>query len=143
MISRDGEDDVNSIRVNTTQTSSTAGEYRNTNTKPTIHSETFSEVKEPQGCDILILLKSCWSWFCGLDDNDDVHNELADVDGVHSNQRTVNQDLNEGHESLLQHSQERPLIKWILNINLVFLFLVEIFLFIVFSLPVKYTFWRS
>ncbi|CAF1087683.1 unnamed protein product [Adineta ricciae] len=143
LISRDGEDDVNSIRVNTTQTSLTDGEYRNTNIKPPIHSETFSEVKELRGCDILVLLKSCWSWFCGLDDNDGVHNELADADGIHSNRRTLNQDLNEGRESLLQHSQERPLIKWILNINLVFLFLVEIFLFIVFSLPVKYTFWRS
>jgi hypothetical protein len=51
--------------------------------------------------------------------------------------------MNEGHDFMLQHSKERPIIKWILNGNLIFLILIEITLFVVFSLPVKYTFWRE
>ena len=148
LISRDGEDDVSSIRINTARTSLDDEEYRGAEKKASIHSRAtipsdFSvRAEENNGCDMLALLKTCWSWFCGLDDD---RQELADVDGAaHSGlRRTTNSQTNEGHDFMLQHQQERPLIKWILNVNLVFLILVEITLFVVFSLPVKYTFWRD
>ncbi len=156
LISRDGEDDVNSFRISTTRTSTTDIEYRNIKEKPRIYSKTSipndSNINQPNvknGCDILILLKSCWSWFCGLDDHHDV--VVVDNDDHPSEvntpfnhlQRKIQNDMNEGHDFMLQHIRERPIIKWILNGNLVFLIFIEIALFIVFSLPIKYTFWRD
>jgi len=151
LISRDGEDDVNSVRISTTRTSTTEVEYRNTKEKPPIYSKTtipndsnINQEDGKSGCDILILLKSCWSWFCGLDDNqviDDPSNENISYQSLQ--RKTENGDMNEGQDFMLQHSRERPLIKWILNGNLIFLIVIEITLFVVFSLPVKYTFWRE
>jgi hypothetical protein len=155
LISRDGEDDVNSVRISTARTSTTEIEYRNMKEKPRIYSKSsipndsnINEENIKNGCDILILLKSCWSWFCGLDDNQNVVDDIDDPSGVnisyhHLQRKTENNDMNEGHDFMLQHSKERPIIKWILNGNLIFLILIEITLFVVFSLPVKYTFWRE
>jgi hypothetical protein len=83
-----------------------------------------------------------------LDDHQVEEEECDDVAAMnvsyqHLQRKTENANMNEGHESMLQHIKERPLIKWILNINLVFLIVIEIVLFIIFSLPVKYTFWRE
>jgi len=153
LISRDGEDDVNSIRINTARTSTTEVEYYNPEKKSSIHSklsipnDSINRENENKGCDILVLLKSCWSWFCGLDDGT-VVNDNNDPSEVHSSyhrlQRKLENDvINEANESMLQHSQERPLIKWVLNGNLIFLILLEIVLFVLFSLPVQYTFWRD
>jgi len=155
LISRDGEDDVNSVRINTARTSTTDTEYRNMTEKPRIYSKTsipndsnINQKNVKTGCDILILLKSCWSWFCGLDDNQNVVDDIDDPSGIdisyHRLQRKKElSDMNEGHDFMLQHIKERPIIKWILNGNLIFLIFIEITLFVVFSLPVKYTFWRE
>ncbi len=151
LISRDGEDDVNSIRINTARTSTTEIEYRNMNDKPRINSKTtipndsnIHQENVTSGCDILILLKSCWSWFCGMDNNQLIDDTSGDNITYHQlQQRRENNDMNEGQDFMLQHIKERPLIKWILNGNLIFLILVEITLFVIFSLPVKYTFWRD
>jgi hypothetical protein len=148
LISRDGEDDINSIRINTARTSTTEIEYQNTKSKPRINSKTaipndsnLNQEGLKSGCDILILLRTCWSWFCGLDDQEDQIDQDSSYQPLQ--QRNENGDTNEGHEFMLQHSKERPIIKWILNANLIFLILIEISLFVVFSLPVKYTFWRE
>ncbi len=155
LISRHGEDDVNGVGISIAQSTTTEIEYRNMKEKPLIYSKTsipndsnINEENIKNGCDILILLKSCWSWFCGLDDNQNVVDDIDDPSGVnisyhHLQRKTENNDMNEGHDFMLQHSKERPIIKWILNGNLIFLILIEITLFVVFSLPVKYTFWRE
>jgi hypothetical protein len=154
LISRDGEDDINSIRISTARTSTTEIEYRNMKEKAPIYSKTsipndsnINQENVKTGCDILILLKTCWSWFCGLDDGHVVEDNDDPSDGnisYHRLQRKIeNNDMNEGQDFMLQHIKERPIIKWILNGNLIFLILVEITLFVVFSLPVKYTFWRT
>ena len=39
LISRDGEDDVNSVRISTARTSTTEIEFRNMNKKPPIYSK--------------------------------------------------------------------------------------------------------
>jgi hypothetical protein len=154
LISRDGEDDVNSVRITTARTSTTEIEYHTGKEKPLIYSNmtipndsSISQENVKNGCDIFILLKTCWSWFCGLDDNQlvDEHEDPSNVDAsYHRLQRKKeNDDMNEANAFMLQHNKERPLIKWILNANLIFLICVEITLFVVFSLPVKYTFWRD
>ncbi len=151
LISRDGEDDVNSVRISTARTSTTEVEYRNIKEKPPIYSKTtipndsnINQEDGKSGCDILILLKLCWSWFCGLDDNQVIDDPSNENISYQSLQRKIeNGDMNEGQDFMLQHSRERPLIKWILNGNLIFLIVIEITLFVVFSLPVKYTFWRE
>ena len=148
LISRDGDDDINSIRISTARTSTTEVEYQNNKRKPRIYSKTAipndsnpNQEGLKSGCDILILLRTCWSWFCGLDDQEDQTDQNNSYQRLQ--QRTENRDANEGHDFMVQHSKERPIIKWILNGNLIFLILVEISLFVVFSLPVKYTFWRE
>jgi len=153
LISRDGEDDVNSIRISTPRSSTTELEYRNVKEKHHIYTKTtipndsnINQENVKDGCNILLLLKSCWSWFCGLDDNQiDDHDDPSGVNiSYHRLQRKIeHSDMHEGHDFMLQHSKERPIIKWILNGNLIFLILIEITLFVVFSLPVKYTFWRD
>lgn len=151
LISRDGEDDINSIRISTARTSTSEIEYRNNHEKPRISSKTTipndsstlqDDVKT--GCDIFILLRTCWSWFCGLDDQQSEESLPGDNISYHQLQRRKeNGDVNDAQDFMLQHIKERPLIKWILNINLIILILIEISLFLVFSLPVQYTFWRE
>lgn len=151
LISRDGEDDISSVRISTARTSTSEIEYRNGHEKPRIYSKTtipndsntpHEDVKN--GCDIFILLRTCWSWFCGLDDQQSEETLAGDNISYHQLQRrTENGDANDGQDFMLQHSKERPLIKWILNANLIVLFLIEISLFLIFSLPVQYTFWRE
>ncbi|CAF2356932.1 unnamed protein product [Rotaria sp. Silwood2] len=153
LITRDGEDDVNSVRINTTRTSTTELEYSDTMNKSLVQSKSKisngsnSQKAKKNGCDILVLLKSCWSWFCGLDGSDDVDNQdeltVANVSYHCLQQKIANDGINEGNDSMLQHIKEQPIIKWILNGNLVFIILVEITLFTVFSLPAKYTFLRN
>lgn len=153
LISRDGEDDVNTVRIHTARTSVSDIEYQNVKRKPPIQSKlsipngSSHQEKPKQGCDILILLKACWSWFCGLDDSraDDDHDNTDNINtSYHCLQRkAADNEQNEARNSMLQHLQERPMIKWILNGNLAFLIFIEIALFIIFSLPVKYTFWRE
>lgn len=151
LISRDGEEDINSVRISTARTSTSEVEYRNSGEKARIYSKTTiphdsnahqEDVKN--GCDIFILLRTCWSWFCGLDDHETAENPLDNNTSYHQLQRKIeNGDTHEGQDFMLQHSNEPPLIKWILNTNLVFLIVIEISLFIIFSLPIKYTFWRE
>jgi hypothetical protein len=153
LISRDGEDDVNSIRINTARTSATEIEYNATPKAPHIYSKLSSpknsntQENKNEGCDFLVLLKLCWSWFCGLDDSSvvDDHNDPSEdnVTHQHLRRRVECENMNEGQDFMLQHNKERPIIKWILNGNLIFLIVIEISLFVVFSLPVKYTFWRD
>ncbi|CAF4618992.1 unnamed protein product [Rotaria sp. Silwood1] len=147
LISRDGEDDVSSVRINTARTSTTDIEYNSINKKLSIDSKSNipngsnDQENEKNGCDILVLLKSCWSWFCGLDDSDDIDNrdELTEVNVSYRclQKKLETSDMNQGHDSVLQQITERPIIKWILNSNLVLVILVEITLFTVFSLPVN------
>ncbi|CAF0908267.1 unnamed protein product [Adineta steineri] len=153
LISRDGDDDVDSIHIRTTRTSTTDVEYRTAGNKPSIDSRlsipknSINQDDETKGCDILILLNSCWSWFCGLDDTsliDETHDSLqANGNYDHHQRKIENGDINEEHDSMLQYSQERPAIKWLLNANLIVLIIIEISLFIVFSLPMEYSFWRN
>lgn len=154
LTSRDGDDDVNSIRISTARTSTTEIEYRNIREKPRIYSKTTipndsntNQENTQNGCDLLLLLKTCWSWFCGLDDNHDTTDQDTTSNTNLSYHRLQKKqeidDINEGHDFMLQHIKERPYIKWILNGNLIFLIFVEITLFVVFSLPIKYTFWRE
>ncbi|CAF1327501.1 unnamed protein product [Rotaria sordida] len=130
LISRDGEDDVSSVRINTAQTSIADLENLNIKkklpifSKSKISSDSNNQDNVKTGCHILVLLKSCWSWFCGLDDSNDVDNEdeLSTINvSYHSLQRKIeNGKINEGHDSISQHIRERPIIKWILNGNLSF-----------------------
>ncbi|CAF1141772.1 unnamed protein product [Adineta steineri] len=153
LISRDGDDDVDSIHIRTARTSTTDVEYRIAGNKPSIDSRlsipknSINQDDETKGCDILILLNSCWSWFCGLDDTsliDETHDSLqANGNYDHHQRKIENGDINEEHDSMLQYSQERPAIKWLLNANLIVLIIIEISLFIVFSLPMEYSFWRN
>lgn len=152
LISRDGDEDVSSVRISTTRTSTTDIEYTDANKMPSgrlnsIPKNSNNQEHKDTGCDLLVMLKSCWSWFCGLDDSNDndEHDESLTTNKSYQNfqRKTVNNDVNEGNASMLQHMKERPLIKWILNGNLVFLILVEIALFVVFSIPAKYTFLRD
>ncbi|CAF3660178.1 unnamed protein product [Adineta steineri] len=153
LISRDGDDDVDSIHIRTARTSTTDVEYRIAGNKPSIDSRlsipknSINQDDETKGCDILILLNSCWSWFCGLDDTsliDETHDSLqANGNYDHHQRKIENGDINEEHDSMLQYSQERPAIKWFLNANLIVLIIIEISLFIVFSLPMEYSFWRN
>lgn len=151
LISRDGDDDVNSVRICTTaRTSISEVEYSHMTRSPPIQSQSSipngyeTRQTEKRGCGTLVLLRTCWSWFCGLDDTTE-NEETTETDAAyHRLQRNLdNSIVHEEDDSMLQHSKERPLIKWILNGNLVFLILLEIALFIVFSLPVKYTFARE
>jgi len=91
-------------------------------------------------CNFIQLLKLCCSWFCGLDDNnnDDDYSELNPTTAI-----VENNNLIEKHESILKNTKHRPIIEWFLNGNLVFILLVEITIFIVFSIPAKYTFLRE
>ena len=151
LISRDGEEDISSVRINTARTSTTEIEYQNPGEKPRIYSKTTipndstpHQEDAKNGCDILLLLRTCWSWFCGLDDNELAENPSDNNISYHQLQRRLeNGETNEGHDFMLQHSKEHPWIKWTLNTILIFLILIEISLFIVFSLPVQYTFWRE
>ncbi|UJR38666.1 hypothetical protein I4U23_031332 [Adineta vaga] len=96
-----------------------------------------NHIEKSKGCNMFVLLKSCWSWFCGLDDgsaNESSHDTQLEM---------RNKKENDEPDMMLQHRGERSLIKWILNINLVIILLIEISLFILFSLPVQYTFWRK
>ncbi|CAF1188893.1 unnamed protein product [Adineta ricciae] len=97
-----------------------------TNTLPETH-----RVEKPDGCNVFVLVKACWSWFCGLDDDHDNHQGMVD--------KAPHEDV----DLMAHHREERPLIKWILNINLIIILLLEISLMVLFSLPVKYTFWRN
>lgn len=153
LISRDGEDDVSSVRISTARTSTTEVEFNNTNKKPPIYSKlsipnnSNTQGTGTNGCDLFILLKTCWSWFCGLDESNAVDDKNDSSDGnvsyPRSQRKVENGNMDEGHDFMLQHNKESPIIKWILNTILVFLVLVEITLFVVFSLPVEYTFWRN
>lgn len=146
LTTRNGEDDVNSIKIHVAPTITSENPYDHNEIKADFFSKqttipndsNLPQEKYKNGCDLFVLLKSCWSWFCGLEDE-------TQVDDTHSlsphHQRKA--DLNEGHDFMLQHITERPIIKWILNGNLVILIVIEIVLFVVFSLPVKYTFWRE
>jgi hypothetical protein len=91
---------------------------------------------EKTECHFLQSLKLCFSWCCGLNDNQ------KDYTAVYLT-KTENEDLNERSESILAHIKQRPLIKWLLNGNLIFILFVEIALFIVFTIPAKYTFLRE
>jgi hypothetical protein len=87
---------------------------------------------EKVGCNFFQLLKFCLSWFCGLnDDDDDKNNDYSEIHPT----RTV-----ENSNTILK---QRPIIKWLLNGNLIFILFVEIIIFIVFSIPAKYTFLRD
>ena len=130
LTTRNGEDDINSIKIHVARTSTTTAILNDSN--PTQENLT-------NGCDLFVLLKSCWSWFCGLEDE----TQIDDSNSTYHRLQRKPDVNNEGHDFMLQHSKERPIIKWILNGNLIFLILVEITLFVVFSLPVKYTFWRE
>jgi len=130
LTTRNGEDDINSIKIHVARTSTTTAIRNDSN--PTQENLT-------NGCDLFVLLKSCWSWFCGLEDE----TQIDDSNSTYHRLQRKPDVNNEGHDFILQHSKERPIIKWILNGNLIFLILVEITLFVVFSLPVKYTFWRE
>ena len=130
LTTRNGEDDINSIKIHVARTSTTTAILNDSN--PTQENLT-------NGCDLFVLLKSCWSWFCGLEDE----TQIDDSNSTYHRLQRKPDVNNEGHDFILQHSKERPIIKWILNGNLIFLILVEITLFVVFSLPVKYTFWRE
>lgn len=145
LISRDGEEDCSSVRISpTARTSLTEIEFCQTKKNPPIHSRSSfpfdHEEKKNVGCQFFSLLKSCWSWFCGLDDNSENDPATTDV-SYHRLKRQHEQ--KEAHDFMVQHLQESSWIKWVLNGNLVFIILVEIFLFLLFSIPVKYTFWRE
>jgi len=147
LMTHDGEDDCNSVRISSTaRTSLSEVEFYQTKRNPPINShlsvphDRQNDVRESIGCRFFTLLKSCWSWFCGLDDTEEVNGLSADV-VYHRLQR--NHEQKEAQDSMLQHIKESSWIKWVLNTNLVFIILVEITLFILFSLPVKYTFWRD
>ncbi|CAM2721410.1 unnamed protein product [Rotaria socialis] len=77
------------------------------------------------------LLKVCCSWFCGLND-----------DGTELQTATVD-DSTEQHQLAFQTTRHSSMIKWLLNGNLIFLLLVQLTLFIVLSIPIKYTFLKS
>jgi hypothetical protein len=153
LISRDGDDDVSSVRISTTaRTSTSEVEYSHMTRSPPIQSQSSipngyeTRQTAKRGCDMLVLLRTCWSWFCGLDDTtENEESATTETDAAyHRLQRNLDSTVVvEEDDSMLQHSKERPLIKWILNGNLVFLILLEIALFVVFSLPVKYTFGRE
>ena len=150
-MSRDGDDDVNSVRINSTaRTSLTEIDYYQTKTIPpvdfksSVPIELDSERNEKSDCDTFTLLKTCWSWFCGLDGDTEADNAATNGDSYHSLQKNHgNTAVPEEDDFMLQHSKIRPWIKWLLNGNLVVVIVIEIVLFIVFSLPVKYTFWRE
>jgi hypothetical protein len=91
---------------------------------------------EPVRCNFLNLLKLCWLWVCGLNNENDDCSELEPA-------TNENGDLIENRKTMLTYIKERSLIKWLLNGNLIFILLVEIILFIVFSIPAKYTFLRE
>ncbi|CAF3856619.1 unnamed protein product [Rotaria magnacalcarata] len=141
--SHDGDDDICSVRISTAHTSTTELEFKNiktfSNCSPSIPNNSNKPNNENTGCDMLVLLKSCWSWFCGLDDTSatDDQDELSAVNTTYHclQRKPENSDTNEARASMLQHMKERPIIKWILNGNLVFVILIEITLFVVFSLP--------
>ena len=80
---------------------------------------------------MFVLVRACWTWFCGLDDGHDNQQGIAD--------KAPHEDA----DLMAHHREERPLIKWILNVNLIIILLLEISLMVLFSLPVKYTFWRN
>ncbi|CAF4636275.1 unnamed protein product [Rotaria socialis] len=149
LMSRDGDDDVTSVHINTARTSTTEIEFKNIKTFSNHSVSIPDNSNDPNngktGCDMLVLLKSCWSWFCGLDDTSATadQDELSAINtSYHCLQRKPeNSDTNEARASMLQHMEERPIIKWILNGNLVFVILVEIALFVVFSLPANYAPW--
>ena len=151
LISRDGDDDSSSVRINATQTNVTETEHKNKKNHPiqsisSVLSNSNSYKNQNLGCDIFVLLKLCWSWFCGLDDshvvNDDEDSSVSTVSYQSPQRKTESGHMNRS-AFILKDVKERPIINWILNGNLVILILVEIALFVVFSLPVKYTFWRD
>ena len=150
-MSRDGDDEVNSVRINSTaRTSLTEIDYYQTKTIPPVDFKTSvpmsfdGERNAKSGCDTLTLLKTCWSWFCGLDGDPEEDSATANEDAYHSLQKNHGKAaVPEEDDFMLQHSQIRPWIKWVLNCNLGVVIIIEIVLFIVFSLPVKYTFWRE
>ena len=82
------------------------------------------------------LLKICGLWFCGLNNENDDYSDLHPA--INGNGDMINKE-----KPILTHIKERPWIKWLLNGNLIFILLVEITLFIIFSIPAKYTFFRE
>ncbi len=87
-------------------------------------------------CNFFQFINLCCSWFCGLDGrNQDISEPAQSI--------TANSNLSENQESISRHTQQRPWIEWFLNGNLVFILLVEITLFIVFSIPAQYTFLKE
>lgn len=147
LISRDGDDDISSIRVSTTaRTSTTDMEFElikkssNGHTVSTNPDELDFPQETSTGCGIWRILKSCWSWFCGLDNTESENGNRNDV-SYQAVQRTIED--NDARDFILQHKTERPLIKRVLNGNLILIVLVEISLFVIFSIPAKYTFARQ
>jgi hypothetical protein len=82
------------------------------------------------------LLKVCWLWFCGLNNENDDYSDHHPA--INENGEMINKE-----KPILTHTKERPWIKWLLNGNLILILLVEITLFIIFSIPAKYTFFRE
>ncbi|CAM4815933.1 unnamed protein product [Rotaria magnacalcarata] len=87
--------------------------------------------KPRRGC--ANLLKVCYSWICGLND-----------DGTELQTTTIeNSGSTEQHQLALPTTRQSSMIKWLLNGNLILLLLVQLTLFIVLSIPIKYTFLKS
>lgn len=80
--------------------------------------------------------QSCWSWFCGLN-GDQEESSTTNGHAVGSD------DPLEQRESPLTSTKERPGIRRFLNANLIVIFVFEITLFVVFSLPARYTFLKD
>ena len=131
LISRDGEDDIHSIRVKTTSTNSIEADCNNLQSSRSIHSSSSiptdfnNQDNKPKVCDFCLLLKSCWSWFCGLDDNTviDDKDDTSVGNGYYCGiqRKKGNDSINTRNESLPEDVKEKPIIKWILNGNLLIL----------------------
>ena len=82
-------------------------------------------------------LQFCWSWFCGLSNDQE---ESSVGNGLSSD----GDDCHEQRQSpLMAPVKERAGIRYFLNANLIVIFLIEISLFVVFSLPASYTFLKK
>lgn len=79
------------------------------------------------------LLKSCCAWLWGLDDDTtELYQKPND-----------NDDSNEYEQYSSTQTKRQSITKWLLNSNLVLLLLIQLTLFIVLSIPIKYTFLKT
>ncbi|CAF0937199.1 unnamed protein product [Didymodactylos carnosus] len=110
-----------------------------------ISSSSKNIIKIPRGnrrddsCMAFKYLKQFGSWFCGLEEE----KQTAIVNEEKENSLNEQNQTEQPTETRLIMLKQRSHIKWILNINLLILILIEILLFVLFSLPAKYTFLRN